>query len=88
MAIGGIGEGVTPLDMASSYSTLANGGTHMEPYLVERATKEGESGEEVTFQQHEQTGTEVLSKDQAAAVTQILRGVVQRWTATATSTPS
>ncbi len=81
MAIGGIGEGVTPLDMASSYSTLANGGTHMEPYLVERVTREGESGEEVTVQEHEQTGTEVLSRDQAAAITQTLRGVVQRGTA-------
>ena len=81
MAIGGIGEGVTPLDMASSYSTLANGGTHMEPYLVEKVTREGESGEEVTVQEHEQTGTEVLSKDQAAAITQTLRGVVQRGTA-------
>ena len=81
MAIGGIGEGVSPLDMASSYSTLANGGTHMEPYLVETVTREGESGEEVTVQEHEQTGTEVLSKDQAAAITQTLRGVVQRGTA-------
>ncbi len=81
MAIGGIGEGVTPFDMASSYSTLANGGTHMEPYLVERVTREGESGEEITVQEGEQTGTEVLSKDQAAAITQTLRGVVQRGTA-------
>jgi penicillin-binding protein 1A len=81
MAIGGIGEGVTPLDMASSYSTLANGGTHMEPYLVERVSREGEGDEEVTVQKHEQTGTEVLSKDQAAAITQTLRGVVQRGTA-------
>ena len=81
MAIGGIGEGVTPLDMASSYSTLANGGTHMEPYLVERVTREGESGAAVLVQKHEQTGTEVLSKDQAAAITQTLRGVVQRGTA-------
>jgi penicillin-binding protein 1A len=81
MAIGGIGEGVTPFDMASSYSTLANGGTHMEPYLVERVTREGESGEEITVQESEQTGTKVLSKDQAAAITQTLRGVVQRGTA-------
>ena len=81
MAIGGIGEGVTPFDMASSYSTLANGGTHMEPYLVERVTREGESGEEITVQEGEQTGLEVLSKDQAAAITQTLRGVVQRGTA-------
>jgi penicillin-binding protein 1A len=81
MAIGGIGEGVTPFDMASSYSTLANGGTHMEPYLVERVTREGESGEKITVRAGEQTGTEVLSKDQAAAITQTLRGVVQRGTA-------
>jgi penicillin-binding protein 1A len=81
MAIGGIGEGVIPLDMASSYSTLANGGTHMEPYLVERVTREGESGEEIVFQQHEPAGTEVLSRDQAAAITQTLRGVVERGTA-------
>jgi penicillin-binding protein 1A len=67
--------------MASSYSTLANGGTHMEPYLVERVSREGEGDEEVTVQKHEQTGTEVLSRDQAAAITQTLRGVVQRGTA-------
>jgi penicillin-binding protein 1A len=81
MAIGGLGEGVTPLDMASSYATLANGGTHMEPYLVEKVTREGEDSEETLIQRHEPTGTEVLSKDQAAAVTQILRGVVERGTA-------
>jgi penicillin-binding protein 1A len=40
MAIGGLGEGATPLEMASSYSTLANGGTHVEPYLLERVTRE------------------------------------------------
>ncbi|MGH3148367.1 MAG: transglycosylase domain-containing protein, partial [Rubrobacter sp.] len=32
-AIGGLGQGVSPYEMASAYSTLANGGTHMEPYL-------------------------------------------------------
>jgi penicillin-binding protein 1A len=82
MAIGGLGEGVTPLEMASAYSTLANGGTHMEPYLVEKVTREdSEDGKEATIQEHKQTGTEVLSKDQAAAITQILRGVVERGTA-------
>ena len=80
MAIGGLGEGATPLEMASSYSTLANGGTHMEPYLVERVTRE-QDGEEVTVQEREPQGTEVLTRDQAAAVTQTLRGVVERGTA-------
>ncbi len=49
MAIGGLGEGATPLEMASSYSTLANGGTHMEPYLLERVTRERD-GEEDTVE--------------------------------------
>ena len=79
MAIGGLGEGVSPLEMASSYSTFANGGTHMEPYLVERVTRE-EGEEAVTVQEHEPTGTEVLTRDQAAAITQTLRGVVDRGT--------
>jgi penicillin-binding protein 1A len=80
MAIGGLGEGVSPLEMASAYSTFANGGTHMEPYLVESVTRE-EGEEEVTVQEHEPTGTGVLTRDQAAAVTQTLRGVVERGTA-------
>jgi membrane peptidoglycan carboxypeptidase len=39
MAIGGLGEGATPVEMASSYSTLANRGTRMEPYLVDEVTR-------------------------------------------------
>jgi penicillin-binding protein 1A len=69
MAIGGLGEGVTPLEMASSYSTLANSDTHMKPYLVEKVTKEGEDDKEPTVEEHKRKGTEVLSKDEAAAVT-------------------
>ena len=79
-AIGGLGEGVSPYEMASAYSTLANGGVHMEPYLVEKVTRE-EDGEEVTIQEHEPEGKEALTRDKAAAVTQTLRGVVERGTA-------
>ena len=81
MAIGGLGEGVTPFNMASSYSMLANGGVHMEPYLVEEVTKVGDGGEDVVVQEHEPEETEVLTRDQAAAVTQTLRGVTERGTA-------
>jgi penicillin-binding protein 1A len=79
-AIGGLGEGVSPFEMASSYSTLPNGGVHMEPYLVEKVVKE-EEGEETVVEEHEPSGTEALTRDQAAAVTQTLRGVVERGTA-------
>jgi penicillin-binding protein 1A len=80
-ALGGLGQGVNPLEMASAYSTFANSGTHMEPFLIERVTTEDENGEEVVVEEHELAGEEVLSRDEAAVVTETLRGVVERGTA-------
>ncbi len=79
-AIGGLRIGVTPLEMASAYSTFANGGTHMEPYLVQKVT-EDRDGEEVLLEEHRSLGEEVLSKDEAAVVTEALRAVITRGTA-------
>jgi penicillin-binding protein 1A len=79
-AIGGLRVGVTPLEMASAYATFANLGTHMEPYLVEKVSRE-EGGEEVVFEDHRLSGNEALSRDEAAVVTESLRGVVERGTA-------
>jgi penicillin-binding protein 1A len=79
-AIGGLRIGVTPLEMASAYSTFANGGTHMEPFLVEKVT-EDKNGKEVLLEKHRSIGEEVLSNDEAAVVTQALRAVVTRGTA-------
>ncbi len=79
-AIGGLRVGVTPLEMASAYSTFANSGTHMEPYLVEKVTKD-ESGEDELLEEHRAVGEEVLSEDEAAVVTEALRAVVERGTA-------
>jgi penicillin-binding protein 1A len=79
-AIGGLRIGVTPLEMASAYSTFANGGTHMEPYLVRKVT-EDQDGEEVLLEEHRPIGEEVLSKDEAAVVTEALRAVITRGTA-------
>jgi penicillin-binding protein 1A len=79
-AIGGLRVGVTPLEMASAYSTFANAGTHMEPYLVQKVTRE-EGGEEETVEEHRLVGDEALSRDEAAVVTESLRGVVEDGTA-------
>ncbi|HEV2742480.1 MAG TPA: penicillin-binding transpeptidase domain-containing protein, partial [Rubrobacter sp.] len=79
-AIGGLRVGVTPLEMASAYSTFANAGTHMEPYLVQKVTRE-EDGEEETVEEHRLVGDEALSRDEAAVVTESLRGVVEDGTA-------
>nr|MBA3635628.1 penicillin-binding protein [Rubrobacteraceae bacterium] len=79
-AIGGLRVGVTPLEMASAYSTFANSGTHMEPYLVQKVTKD-DKGKDTLLEEHRTIGEEVLSKDEAAIVTEALRGVVERGTA-------
>jgi penicillin-binding protein 1A len=79
-AIGGLRIGVTPLEMASAYSTFANSGTHMEPYLVEKL-KRDDKGKDTLLEEHRPFGEEVLSRDEAAVVTQALRGVTERGTA-------
>jgi penicillin-binding protein 1A len=79
-AIGGLRVGVTPLEMASAYSTFANSGTHMEPYLVEKLTMD-DKGKDTLLEEHRPFGEEVLSRDEAAVVTEALRGVIERGTA-------
>ncbi|MBA2535055.1 MAG: penicillin-binding protein [Rubrobacter sp.] len=79
-AIGGLRVGVTPLEMASAYSTFANSGTHMEPYLVQKVTKD-QNGEDELLEELRPVGEEVLSTDEAAVVTEALRAVITRGTA-------
>ena len=79
-AIGGLGVGVSPLDMASAYSTFAGGGIHREPYAIERAEKADYGRTETTFEQRT-AGRRVLTSNQAAIETRVLRGVVEDGTA-------
>jgi len=79
-AIGGLRVGVTPLEMASAYSTFANSGTHMEPYLVQKVTKD-DKGKDTLLEEHRKIGEDVLSRDEAAVVTEALRAVIERGTA-------
>ena len=73
-AIGGLGEGVAPIEMASAYSTLANEGVHAEPYLVERVSR-SEGERDVNVEEHELEEERALSQDEAATVTQALEGI-------------
>ena len=79
-AIGGLGAGVSPLDMASAYATFAGGGIHREPYAVESIERVsyGESG---MVYDHSIGGRRVLTGDQAAVATGVLRRVVESGTA-------
>jgi membrane peptidoglycan carboxypeptidase len=79
-AIGGLDDGVSPLDMASAYATFAGGGIHREPYAVERVDRV-EFGESESVYDHTLRGRRVMSGNEAATVTEVLRGVVENGTA-------
>ncbi len=70
--IGGLAEGVTPLEMADAYATLANGGIHHDPTAISKVEfpngKIDESGAD--------DGERVLTEGQAYEVTRILEGVI------------
>jgi penicillin-binding protein 1A len=79
-AIGGLGLGVSPLEMASAYATFAGGGIHREPYAVERVERVS-YGETDPVYDHRIAGERVMTGNQAAAVNEVLRGVVEEGTA-------
>jgi penicillin-binding protein 1A len=70
--IGGLAEGVTPLEMADAYATLANGGIHHDPTAISKVEfpngKVDESGAD--------DGERVLTEGQAYEVTRVLEGVI------------
>ena len=70
---------VTPIDMASAYSTFANRGVAVPPVLVTRITRA--DGTVLYAQEH--TQKRVLSPNVADTLTAILEQVVQRGTGTA-----
>jgi penicillin-binding protein 1A len=79
-AIGGLGVGVSPLEMASAYATFAGGGIHREPYAVERVERVA-YGESEPVYDHRLAGRRVMTGNQAAALNEVLRGVVEDGTA-------
>jgi penicillin-binding protein 1A len=67
--------------MASAYSTFAGGGIHREPYSIERIDRNS-YGQGETVYDHQISGRRVLTGNEAAVATEVLRGVVEDGTAT------
>ncbi len=65
---------VTPLQLATAFSALANGGMLMRPHLIKAIIKNGEVIQETPATQ----GRRVISEPTARQVTNILQGVVTR----------
>jgi penicillin-binding protein 1A len=75
-AIGGLAIGVTPLEMADGYATLANGGVHHDPTAISKVVFPNGKVDEPGAS----SGDRVLTPGQAYEVTRILEGVITEGT--------
>ena len=76
IALGGLEDGVTPLEMADAYATLAAGGKHAAAYGIESVTDPSGA---VLFQANP-TSTRALDPAVAYLTTDILKGVITHGT--------
>jgi penicillin-binding protein 1A len=75
-AIGGLAVGVTPLEMADGYATLADGGVHHDPTAISRV--EFPNGK--VDEPNPSAGDRVLTEGEAYEVTKLLEGVITQGT--------
>jgi penicillin-binding protein 1A len=78
-AIGGLRIGVSPLEMADAYSTLANGGSHVPATIIDHIVFP--NGSVMNLGTPPQT--RVFTDGETAAATNVLKGVIQSGTGTA-----
>ncbi|MGE5857766.1 MAG: transglycosylase domain-containing protein, partial [Solirubrobacterales bacterium] len=71
-AIGGLSVGVTPLEQANAYATLANGGVRHEATAIDRVVFPGGKVDEPSAGE----GKRVLTPGEAYEVTKVLEGVI------------
>jgi penicillin-binding protein 1A len=71
-AIGGLSVGVTPLEQADAYATLASGGVHHDPTAIDRVVFPSGKVDEPSADE----GKRVLTEGEAYEVTKVLEGVI------------
>jgi len=76
-ALGAVG--VSPLEMADAYATLASGGVHHDPTAISRVVFSDGSSQDVGTT----AGRRVFTNGEAYAATQVLKTVIQSGTGTA-----
>ena len=77
--IGGLRVGVTPLEMADAYATIANGGTHITPTILAKVVFPDGSSINLANPPRKQ----VFTDGETYAATQVLKTVIQSGTGTA-----
>lgn len=73
IALGGLTNGATPLEMARAYSAFANGGRLAESYVIERVEDAGGH----SLYTHEPSSEQVMSDQTAYYTTLLLQSVTQ-----------
>ena len=81
LALGGLHEGVSPLEMASAYSVFANEGVRHESHLIKKIVDA--SGKEVAV--FKEKGIKVTTKSVADSMTAMLIGVLEHEGGTGTN---
>jgi penicillin-binding protein 1A len=71
-AIGGLSVGVTPLEQAAAFATLASGGVQHDPTAIDKVVFPGGKVDEPSSGE----GKRVLTEGQAYEVTKVLEGVI------------
>jgi penicillin-binding protein 1A len=84
IGLGGLDQGVTPLEMASAYATFANDGKRIKPYLID--TVQDRDGK--VFYESSGKAKRVLDSPVNAAMIEMMRGVVTGGTGTGAALPS
>lgn len=83
LALGGLTEGVSTMEMAGAYSVFARDGIYIEPHLYTQVT---DSDGNVILE-NDETGVASLSPDTCYYMNQLLEGVVTSGTGTAAEIP-
>jgi penicillin-binding protein 1A len=76
IALGGLEQGVTPLEMTAAYAALANGGVRTQPHGIMRV----EDGAGKVLFSAKREATRVISPAVAYLTTDMLKGVITRGT--------
>ena len=73
LALGGLSTGVSPQQLASAYTTFANGGTLMKPYYIRKIVDS--TGKVVVDNTQKPTGKRIISENVAKQMTSMMLGV-------------
>ena len=84
LALGGLTDGVTLLEMSGAYSCIANGGMYIEPTAY---TKICDKDGNVKISKEEPDSNEVFSEESAFLTRELLKGVVRGGTAGGNTIP-